>query len=87
MLSDIPTHSPTGTPKVLTPEQSSTNLVAVDTQHHEYLKLQNAFLHQQQELLDMKMKETSSFDLIQKSWIKSTNTKAHTCQQKGHRIH
>lgn len=66
MLSDIPTHSPTGTPKVLTPEQSSTNLVAVDTQHHEYLKLQNAFLHQQQELLDMKMKETSSFDLIQK---------------------
>ena len=44
MLSDIPTHSPTGTPRVLTPEQSSTNLVAVDTQHHEVPQIAKCIL-------------------------------------------
>lgn len=70
MLSDIKARTTSGTtptesPRMITPEGSSTAL-PVDSQHSDYLKLQQAFLKQQQEILNLKTKEAQTMDLIQK---------------------
>ncbi|EER30365.1 conserved hypothetical protein [Candida tropicalis MYA-3404] len=70
MLSDLKVHTasgttPTETPSKMTPEGSSANL-ALDAQHRDYLKLQQAFMKQQQEILDLKTKEAQTMELIQK---------------------
>ncbi|CAI5759684.1 unnamed protein product [Candida verbasci] len=63
---EVSSPSSSTTPKILTPTESHININPNITQHEDYLKLQQAFLKQQQEILDLKLKESKNVDLISK---------------------